>query len=140
MSTSDMRGGGIVATTSNRICLSVIQTMKVLSQSIAIPRRRCPHEPRHPALRLLSLESSLMLKVQSKACTNCIYRKDSPLDLKELEAQIADPHMTGFFVGHRICHHSKDACCRGFWSRHRNHFTLGQISQRMNAVEFVEVQ
>jgi len=83
-----------------------------------------------------------MLRVQSTQCATCIYRRDSPLDLKRLEAQIADPKMKGFFVGFRICHHSHDACCRGFWNRHRDHFTAGQLAQRLGCVEFVrdEVQ
>jgi hypothetical protein len=78
----------------------------------------------------------MMFKVQKKACDTCIYRKDSPLDIRELESQIADGH--GGFNGHRICHHAEgDACCRGFWNRHKNDFQLGQISQRLNMVEFV---
>jgi hypothetical protein len=76
-------------------------------------------------------------EVQSKACATCIYRKDSPLDLQQLEAQIADPHTEGFFRGHRICHHSDSACCRGFWNKHKDHFQLGQIAQRMGMVKFV---
>ena len=77
-----------------------------------------------------------MFRVQSKQCNTCIYRKDSPLDLKQLEAQIADPH--GGFKGHRICHHSEDACCRGFWNRHKDKFAIGQIAQRLDAVMFVK--
>jgi hypothetical protein len=79
-----------------------------------------------------------MFEVQSKQCATCIYRKDSPLDIKRLEAQIADPHMRGFFAGFRICHHSKSACCRGFWNRHKNDFAAGQIAQRLNMVRFVD--
>jgi hypothetical protein len=45
--------------------------------------------------------------------------------------------MVGFFVGYRICHHSEDVCCRGFWNRHSEHFTLGQIAKRLGMVEFV---
>ncbi len=74
-------------------------------------------------------------KVQKKACATCIYRKDSPLDLKKLEADVADNY--GGFKGHRICHHSKDACCRGFWNRHKDEFQLGQVAQRLNLVTFV---
>jgi hypothetical protein len=74
-------------------------------------------------------------KVQSRACDTCIYRKDSPLDIKRLEAQVADNY--GGFKGHRICHHSKDACCRGFWNRHKDKFAMGQIAQRLNLVRFV---
>lgn len=81
----------------------------------------------------------MTFKVQSKACSTCIYRKDSPLDLNKLEADVADPNMKGFFKGHRICHHSDDVCCRGFWNKHKNDFTMGQIAQRLNMVEFVEV-
>jgi hypothetical protein len=77
-------------------------------------------------------------KVNRKACETCIYRKDLAWDLAALEAQIADPNMEGFFVGHRICHHSKDVCCRGFWNRHSEHFAMGQIAKRLGMVEFVE--
>lgn len=80
-----------------------------------------------------------MFKVQRKPCATCIYRSDSVLDLGKLEAEIADPHMKGFFSGYRICHHSDDACCRGFWSRHKNKFAMGQIAQRLGLVEFVDV-
>ena len=76
-------------------------------------------------------------RVQAKACATCIYRKDSPLDLRKLEADIADRKMVGFFSGYRICHHSRDVCCRGFWNRHKDHFTLGQLAQRLGFVRFV---
>lgn len=76
-------------------------------------------------------------KVQDTQCATCIYRADSPLDLKELERKIADPNCDGFFRSFRICHHSHDACCRGFWNRHKNHFSLGQIAQRLGLVQFV---
>lgn len=74
--------------------------------------------------------------VQAKSCETCIYRRNSPLDLKNLESQIADPH--GGFSGHRICHHSRTACCRGFWNRHKNDFQIGQIAQRLGMVRFVD--
>lgn len=77
-----------------------------------------------------------MFKVQSKPCDTCIYRTDSALDIKVLEAQIADKY--GGFKGHRICHHSEDACCRGFWQRHKDEFQLGQIAQRLGMVQFVD--
>lgn len=79
-----------------------------------------------------------MLEVQKKACATCIYRKDSPLDLKALEAQVADDHLEGYFKGHRVCHHSDTAVCRGFWNRHKDNFTAGQLAQRLNCVRFVE--
>lgn len=74
-------------------------------------------------------------KVQAKQCATCIYRPNSPLDLKKLEGQIADRYG---FKGHRVCHHSRDVCCAGFWARHKDDFQLGQIAQRLDAVEFVE--
>jgi len=77
-----------------------------------------------------------MFKVQRKSCSTCIYRKDSPLDLEKLESEIADEH--GGFRGHRICHHGGNACCRGFWNRHRDEFQAGQIAQRLGLVEFVD--
>jgi len=76
-----------------------------------------------------------MLEVQQKQCATCIYRPDSTLDLKRLEDQIRDPYIG--FKGHRVCHHSDTACCRGFWNRHKDAFTLGQIAQRLGLVKFV---
>lgn len=76
-----------------------------------------------------------MFEVQRRSCSTCIYRKDSPLDIKSLEAEITDKY--GGFNGHRICHHSKVACCRGFWNRHKNKFAAGQIAQRLGLVRFV---
>ena len=71
-------------------------------------------------------------QVQKKQCSTCIYRPDSDFDLGKLEAEIADPNMEGFFSGYRICNHSGTACCHAFWRLHRDHFTLGQIAQRLN--------
>lgn len=77
----------------------------------------------------------MRFEVQKKMCATCIYKPDSPLDLQALESQVADKH--GGFKGHRVCHHSKTACCRGFWNKHRDEFAMGQIAQRLNIVEFV---
>lgn len=82
------------------------------------------------------------LRVQDRQCSSCIYRRDSSLDVKELERQIADPRMPGHFRGFRVCHHAGDrskVCCRGFWNRHRDHFDAGQIAQRLGLVAFVRV-
>jgi hypothetical protein len=76
------------------------------------------------------------MRVQRRQCSTCIYREDSPLDLRKLEAQVADGY--GGFNGHRICHHSESACCAGFWARHKDGFQLGQIAQRLGMVQFVE--
>ncbi len=81
----------------------------------------------------------MTFRVQKKLCETCIYHKSSPLDLKKLEADVADGNMEGFFCGYRICHHSDDVCCRGFWEAHKDDFQLGQIAQRLNMVEFVDV-
>lgn len=82
------------------------------------------------------------MKVQVKQCATCIYRPNLDWDIKELERQIADPHMPGFFSGFRVCHDASDrsqVCCRGFWNRHKDHFALGQIAQRLGFVRFVSV-
>jgi len=81
----------------------------------------------------------LGFKVQRRMCATCIYRPDSALDLKKLERDVADKHMAGYFRGHRICHHSKDVCCRGFWDKHKDDFTAGQVAQRLKLVRFVDV-
>ena len=80
-----------------------------------------------------------MFKVQRRRCATCIYRQDTFFDIEKLEAQVRDPHM-GFW-GFRACHHvqSDTVCCRGFWDAHRDEFQLGQLAQRLNAVEFVNV-
>lgn len=80
----------------------------------------------------------IMFEVQARQCRTCIYRKDSPLNLRALEAEIADPYMEGFFAGHRVCHHSDTACCAGFWRRHKNDFAAGQVAQRLDCVVFVK--
>jgi hypothetical protein len=81
-----------------------------------------------------------MFLVQKKPCTTCIYRPGNPVGIAKLEAEIADPHMAGFFRGYRVCHHSKgEVCCAGFWARHKNDFGLGQIAQRLQAGRFVMV-
>ena len=79
----------------------------------------------------------MTFRVQAKLCATCIYRKGSPLDLRKLENDVRDPHMG--FRGHRVCHHSRDVCCRGFWNRHKDAFPAGQIAQRLGVVEFVDV-
>jgi hypothetical protein len=82
-------------------------------------------------------------RVMRRRCATCIYRKDSSLDLKKLEADVADPHMAGHFRGYRECHHAKrrsGICCRGFWDKHKDHFDIGQIAQRLKLVEFVEAK
>ena len=45
----------------------------------------------------------------------------------------------GFFESYRVCHHSDGVCCRGFWEAHKDAFTLGQLAQRWDLVEFIEV-
>lgn len=83
-----------------------------------------------------------MLRVQQRMCATCIYRPDSPLDLKQLEAQISDPRMAGHFKGYRECHHAErgdGVCCRGFWEAHKDHFDAGQLAQRLGLVVFVDV-
>ncbi len=81
--------------------------------------------------------SSGRLLVQKRMCATCIYRPDSTLDIEKLEDDVRDPYVG--FKGHRICHHSDDVCCRGFWERHKDEFPAGQIAQRLGLVEFVEV-
>lgn len=91
----------------------------------------------HSTVRKAVKSRHPMFKVQRKLCSTCIYLKDSPLDLKQLEAAVADGF--GGFRGHRICHHSDDVCCRGFWNRHKDQFAMGQVAQRLGWVQFVDV-
>jgi len=92
-----------------------------------------------------SLTKRDMFPVQREMCESCIYRPDSILDIKMLEAQVADEHMKGFFASYRACHHAvemvngQDVCCAGFWNRYKHKFALGQMAQRLNAVHFVQI-
>lgn len=70
--------------------------------------------------------------VQQRMCAACIYRPESRLDLVKLENDVRDPYVG--FKGHRVCHHSRDVCCRGFWERHKDEFPAGQIAQRLGPV------
>lgn len=79
----------------------------------------------------------MTFKVQKRMCATCIYRPDSSLDLKKLEDDVRDEYIG--FKGHRICHHSADVCCRGFWEAHKDEFPAGQIAQRLGVVEFVDI-
>ena len=74
-------------------------------------------------------------RIMAQQCKTCIYRKDSWLDLQKLEDDVRDPYVG--FKGHRICHHSENVCCRGFWNAHKDEFPAGQIAQRWGLVEFV---
>ncbi len=78
------------------------------------------------------------LRVQRKQCATCIYLPVNADMIPRLEAQIADPKMPGHFDGHRVCHHAKTAVCAGFWARHKDDFSLGQIAQRLGFVQFVQ--
>ena len=83
-----------------------------------------------------------IFRVQRRLCATCIYRRDSPLDVQALEAQIADPRLPGFFRSYRACHHTsgaESACCAGFWRRWKDRFTLGQLAQRLRRVRYVTV-
>lgn len=75
----------------------------------------------------------MAFRVQDRQCATCIYRPDSPLDLAKLEREAARRD------SYRVCHHSTDVCCRGFWDRHANDFNLGRIAQRLGMVSFVSV-
>lgn len=80
-----------------------------------------------------------MLKVQKHRCKTCIYRKDSPLNLQQLEDQVKDKYVG--FNKYRACHHATkgNVCCKGFWDHHKDEFPTGQITQHLNMVEFVTV-
>ncbi len=82
----------------------------------------------------------MTFKVKSKMCDTCIYRPECALDINTLEDAVKDPFMKGYFKGHRECHTPKRKsghCCRGFWNRHKDSFTLGQLAQRLGFVEYV---
>lgn len=78
------------------------------------------------------------LTVQSKQCSTCIFKPESLFNIKQLLNDVRDPSMEGHFKTFRQCHHSEEACCRGFWDRFKDNFAVGQIAQRLGLVVFVE--
>jgi hypothetical protein len=71
-------------------------------------------------------------------CETCIYREGFGWRIKELEDQVRDKHIG--FKSYRSCHHGDgEICCRGFWERHKDEFAVGQVAQRLELVEFVDV-
>lgn len=78
----------------------------------------------------------MTFKVQEKMCETCIYRPDSPLDLEKLEGQVRDNY--GGFKGHRICHHSSDVCCAGFWAKHKNDFAMEELVDEIQSANRAE--
>jgi hypothetical protein len=75
--------------------------------------------------------------VQKQQCSTCIFRPENAGMLPQLLVQIRDPKFKDHFKSYRVCHHSDVACCAGFWARHKDHFDLGQIAQRLDLIEFV---
>lgn len=84
-------------------------------------------------------------QVQKRMCKSCIYRPECALDIKKLEDQVREKvrgQSVDFFKGYRECHHAETGsgvCCRGFWERHKDQFQLGQVAQRLDLVEYVEI-
>ena len=67
--------------------------------------------------------------VRATMCPSCIYRKESPLDLAKLEAEVIDGY--GGVNAYRICHHH-----RGFWNRHWTKYAPARLAVRFGLVKF----
>lgn len=79
--------------------------------------------------------------VRATQCESCIFRPHNRSMLPALLAQVRDPHVPWYFKGFRECHEPKRAsglCCRGFWDRYRDRFTVGQLAQRLGMVIFTD--
>ena len=81
-------------------------------------------------------ERETQFLVRRAACDSCIYRSDSPLDIEKLEADIHDGY--GATVGYRICHHHKEACCRGFWNKHAKDVVTTRFALMLGIVKFID--
>ena len=87
------------------------------------------------------MKPSSGFKVQDRMCRTCIYGPNTHFDIERLENDCREKvhgKFIDFFAKYRVCHHSKDACCHGFWRRHKDHFQLGQLAQRLGMVRFVD--
>lgn len=76
------------------------------------------------------------LRVQREKCETCIFGR-SVLELGPLLDEVRDPHVRGYFRSWRVCHHSRDAVCQGFWEAYKDKFDVGQVAQRLNLVKYV---
>ena len=79
------------------------------------------------------------LRVKARQCATCIFRQGTGMHprLDALLDEIRDPYAPDQFIDYRLCHDGDDACCRGFWRRYKDRFTLGQLAQRWGLVEEV---
>jgi len=72
------------------------------------------------------------MNVRRTQCPTCIYKPESGFDIEVLEAQCRDQF--DHYHSYRICHYHEQACCRGFWDRHRDNCTVTQIAQRLGLI------
>lgn len=76
-----------------------------------------------------------MFRRKHQCCRTCIYRKDSPFHLKQLEDQVRDRRLT--FKSFRVCQHGNHACSNGLLADHCDDLAAGHRAQRPRLVEFV---
>lgn len=77
-------------------------------------------------------------KVRRRPCSTCIYGRNTPVrqSVEALEKEVTDRY--GSIEGYRVCHHTDDACCKGFWDRHKKDFALGRLALGYGLVEYVD--
>jgi len=79
----------------------------------------------------------MTFRVQKRPCSTCIYRKDSPLDIRKLEADAADKH--GGFKGHGSATIPRMSAAAASGIVTSTTSPLASSRSGLNAVEFVTV-
>lgn len=94
-------------------------------------------------VQLLTREGTIVtFKIQTKQCDQCLFSRRRIVTAARFKNIIRDCTQLGnekHFVCHKASLKGDSVCCRGFWDKYKNNFQLGQVAQRLNLVEEVEV-
>ena len=81
------------------------------------------------------------MKVQKNQCNQCLFTKNRVVS-KERMLDVVEQTLkqNTYFECHKATIQKQDVCCKGYWDRYKDHFTLGRIIQRLGGPECVELK
>jgi len=75
-----------------------------------------------------------VFRVQGSKCDQCLFSDNKIVnDDRKEEVLRTTLKKDTFFV----CHKTDDVCCKGYWDKYKDKFTVGQIAQRLNLMKEV---
>lgn len=81
-----------------------------------------------------------MFKVMKKCCGECLFSKNKIVSESRKKSLLSDiKRNQGFFECHKATAENKVICCRGFYEQKGHESQMIRISQRLGAVEFIEL-